>query len=107
MPEMDFVTGSGVFTDGVPVLDAPGMNGAAVIEAHVIGGVLFADAVPFDSTRARAGRVACTVCSGPFTGGGDDNNFVARNIFSNLVVLKPDFISARSPSNGTPSSNVI
>lgn len=51
--------------EGVTDLEDAGMNGAAVILAQVMAGVLATEAfVPFEETLDRAGKVACIVCNG-------------------------------------------
>lgn len=89
-------------------LEAAGMNGAAVILAQVIAGVLLAETfVPFEETLESAGKVACIVCSGLSIGAAVEGiNFVVRKRFSNLVERNFDFSDASSPSKGMLSSKV-
>ena len=94
--------------DGVTLLEAAGTKGAAVMDAHVIAGVLEADTfVPLEDTRLNAGNVACIVCSGLSTGGAVEGiTFVVRKRFSKLVDWNFDFMEAKSPSKGMLSSKV-
>ena len=89
-------------------LEAAGMNGAAVILAQVIAGVLPAETlVPFEETLESAGKVACIVCNGLSIGPAvEAANFVVRKRFSNFVERNFDFNEASSPSKGMLSSKV-